>query len=690
MVLSAPDEPRLAAFAARLCETLDPGASWPRVADTINRGRQTFAVRRVVEAQSMREGIAALQRLARGEADAPRGLLARAASAGVAVDWASDQPVDGPRLNLPGRPFLRKRHWPAAFDSVLAQPPAGPRGQAPGLPLHRIAWRHTPLQASAATLPVVLCGDEAMAGTLATELNAAGVAARAGRPKDAAQGEVVAWCVAGALEPSPQALAVEAEAAFAALLPAIGVLAERPRPLVMVTRDGARGAPVAAMALALARTLSLEHPELTCRRIDLDGDHPAPGSALAHALADPREEWLHLGAAGPRAPRLLPLPATAAAFAARPDAAYLVTGGGGGIGRSLVAHLARCGARDIAILSRTPGAHESIRELSERGVTVRLIAGDVSKRGDVGRALDTLDADGVPLAGVFHLAGVTSDGLLAHQDAAAIVPTLAAKAVGAAVLDEATRGRPLDQFVLFSSVSALSGLPGAGLYAAANGALEAVARRRRRAGLPALSVMWGTFAGSGMVDRADERLAKAWEAHGYRAFSPDDGFDALSTLLALDASEAVAAAADWGAVAAYAKATLFEGVGPLPPAASTGAISRTADPTTSQDSVATKVRHALAGTLGRQADDPALEEPFASLGLGSLAAIDFRTRLSDSLSIPLPATLAFNHPSAAAVTRFVEARLERPRAVAPAAPAPDDERRRLEALLERVEAEFGP
>src|SRR3546814_13279011 len=70
---------------------------------------------------------------------------------------------------------------------------------------------------------------------------------------------------------------------------------------------------------------------------------------------------------------------------------------------------------------------------------------------------------------------------------------------GALVLHEATRGRELDHFVLFSSIAALCGLVGTGASAAANAGLGALARRRRPDGLPALAFMWGTWNGSGMA-----------------------------------------------------------------------------------------------------------------------------------------------------------------------------------------------
>src|SRR5207342_236954 len=96
--------------------------------------------------------------------------------------------------------------------------------------------------------------------------------------------------------------------------------------------------------------------------------------------------------------------------------------------------------------------------------------------------LARIAAGGPPLAAVMHTAGVLDDGVLDGLDAGRLATVLAAKAAGAAHLDELTRDLKLEQFVLFSSAAATFGGAGQGNYAAANAFLDGVAQQRAACG----------------------------------------------------------------------------------------------------------------------------------------------------------------------------------------------------------------
>ena len=189
-----------------------------------------------------------------------------------------------------------------------------------------------------------------------------------------------------------------------------------------------------------------------------------------------------------------------------PEATYLVTGAFGGFGRLLLPYLATAGARHITLLDRDPQRRRSadwLRRTSAlfylpEDIEIDIVAGDVASEADVRRCIGGLKR---PLKGVFHLAGVLDDCLLADLTADSMATVFAPKAGGALNLHRATAGCELDHFVLFSSIASTLGNPGQVNYSAANGFVDGLAALRRRQGLPALSYNLAAVAEAGMAAR---------------------------------------------------------------------------------------------------------------------------------------------------------------------------------------------
>src|SRR5262249_6600486 len=131
-----------------------------------------------------------------------------------------------------------------------------------------------------------------------------------------------------------------------------------------------------------------------------------------------------------------------------------------------------------------------------------VVTGDVSRPEDVGRAIDRC---GPNLKGIFHLAGILDDGIIAQQTADRFARVMAPKASGAWNLHQQSLKHQLDFFVLFSSASGVLGTPGQANYAAANAFLDSLAQMRRGMGLCAHSIQWGPWAGTGMSQSMPHR-----------------------------------------------------------------------------------------------------------------------------------------------------------------------------------------
>jgi NADP-dependent 3-hydroxy acid dehydrogenase YdfG len=166
------------------------------------------------------------------------------------------------------------------------------------------------------------------------------------------------------------------------------------------------------------------------------------------------------------------------------------------------------------------------------GAEIALIQGNVSQRDDVVRLLNDIQQKKMPpLRGIFHAAGVVSDGMLAQQNLENFTQVMNPKISGSWYLHELTQGMDLDFFVMYSSVASIFGSAGQGNYAAANSFLDAFAYYRRSKGLPALSVNWGSWKNLGMTARLDPRDQLRFEKQGIDGITPEQGMKALQLLL---------------------------------------------------------------------------------------------------------------------------------------------------------------
>ncbi|MEY9930256.1 acyl transferase domain-containing protein/NADP-dependent 3-hydroxy acid dehydrogenase YdfG [Catenulispora sp. GP43] len=395
----------------------------------------------------------------------------------------------------------------------------------------------------------------------------------------------------------------------------------------------------------------------------------------------------------------------------------LITGGTGGLGALVARRLVEShGVRHLLLASRrgadAPGAAELESELTALGASVTIAACDVSSRHAVAALLDAIPAD-QPLACVVHTAGVLDDAPVAALSTAHLDEALAAKAGGAWHLHELTeKTAPNALFVLFSSVAGTVGTAGQGNYAAANAFLDALAAARRRQRRPAVSIVWGLWADhtgmTGALTDADlARLART----GVATLPTDQGLAFFDSALSSDASLTVAARWDLAALRARvdgggAIPEVFEGLvrttarrvsAPTAAAANRTAATASAPAgavTGSQNTLTSRlaglsqadgvkllaglVRAHAAAVLGHaSADAVDADRAFTELGFDSLTAVELRNRVDAETGLRMPASMAFDHPTVAALAAFLHTEL------APAQAAPEDA---LREALEQMQA----
>ncbi|WP_051180260.1 type I polyketide synthase [Nocardia concava] len=452
--------------------------------------------------------------------------------------------------------------------------------------------------------------------------------------------------------------------------------------LVVVTSGGAgipgeTSDPAAAAVWGLVRSAQSEHPD---RFVLIDDDPAAPANperiTAALATRAPQIALRDDRILVPRLRRAAETSGVATETASNFDGAtVLITGGTGGLGSLFARHLVtEYGVRDLVLTSRrgpdAAGAAELVAELARLGARARVVACDVADRDAVRELL--ADIGDTPIA-VVHTAGVLEDGTVSALTDAQIDRVFAPKVDGARHLDELTRDRDVRAFVLFSSIAAVLGTSGQANYAAANAVLDALAQRRRDAGLAATSLAWGPWnQSSGMTGALDRGALARWERLGLSPLADTEGVRLFDEALALGAArlspirfDATALrTADESGVPEVLRGFLprrARAATPTAVAAAGTLGARLAEiPAARRGEVVLEtVLSAAAAVLGHDsAADIRPDQRFDEIGFDSLGGVEFRNRLGKATGLQLPSTLVFDYPTPAAVAKLVLSRIE--------------------------------
>ncbi|KAI0401422.1 hypothetical protein F4802DRAFT_601014 [Xylaria palmicola] len=188
-----------------------------------------------------------------------------------------------------------------------------------------------------------------------------------------------------------------------------------------------------------------------------------------------------------------------------PNAAYLLIGCLGGLGRSFSEWAVSRGARHLIYLSRSGAANEEAKafldKLQQSGVDASVVKGDVASLADVQSAVASTQ---YPIKGVIQGALTLHDGLFESMSLDRFNATVRPRVIGTLNLHTATLGCPLDFFELWSSWTVIFGTATQSNYLASNAFLDAFARHRRSQGLPCTSLALSQVLGIGIVSYMPE------------------------------------------------------------------------------------------------------------------------------------------------------------------------------------------
>ncbi|MER5469952.1 SDR family NAD(P)-dependent oxidoreductase [Streptomyces sp. NPDC002685] len=287
--------------------------------------------------------------------------------------------------------------------------------------------------------------------------------------------------------------------------------------------------PDQACLRGLVRVMTLERPDLRSSLVDIS---PQPGlvdDLVQEILADGDADEVAWRAGTRLVAQLaradMSEPYDEVPFA-RPNGAYILTGGLTGLGLATARRLAERGAGRIVLNGRRapgPEAETALAELRTHGTSVTVVQGDIAEPDVAQRLVEAAVAEGHALRGVAHAAGVLHDHIITDMQPSDIATVFRPKVMGALRLEDATAEHDLDWWLAYSSAAALLGSPGQAAYAAANAWLDALAHQRRAAGRPATAIAWGPWA---QVGAAPDNPALALEP-----IRLSEGLDALQALI---------------------------------------------------------------------------------------------------------------------------------------------------------------
>lgn len=334
---------------------------------------------------------------------------------------------------------------------------------------------------------------------------------------------------------------------------------------------------------------------------------------------------------------------------------HILVGGLGGFGLEAAAWLAENGASSIVLTSRsgkiTTEAQALFDDLAERQVSVQVKACDVTDEMAFASLLDDLRKDG-PIKGVMHTAMVLDDAFIQNLTNDQIERVLAPKIKGGDVLDRLTRADDLDYFLLFSSISVLLGNPGQSHYVTANAYLDGLARVRKAAGLPALSVGWGAITDVGILAREAQTAETLAKTTGGQVFKARQALDRLVELVNAQRPQDMPAVVslapmNWAMAGghlpvmsnptfAQLAAEANKGGGQDRQAVDVPSLIEGLDDTAARDKIALLLAEEVATIFRMPVGDINLKRSLSDIGMDSLMGMELRSAAQQKLDIDIP------------------------------------------------------
>lgn len=187
----------------------------------------------------------------------------------------------------------------------------------------------------------------------------------------------------------------------------------------------------------------------------------------------------------------------------------------------------------------------NLKSLKEEGLSATYHSCDLSNRKEVDAVLQEIRAQGEPITGIMHGAGLESACRMGKKKLELVQKTIRVKVNGAAYLMDLTSDDPIQHFIGFGSVSGRFGSPGQTDYSLASNLLSKLIGQYRKQNPDCQSVTfnWPPWDEVGMAVRPESRIVL--EVSGIKFMPVQEGVNYLIEELQEGCPESEVMLVDW-------------------------------------------------------------------------------------------------------------------------------------------------
>lgn len=208
----------------------------------------------------------------------------------------------------------------------------------------------------------------------------------------------------------------------------------------------------------------------------------------------------------------------------RSDGAYVIVGGLGGLGRYLMTWMVNRGVKHLVTISRrgadSPDARPTVAAVRDLGANIQVYKADACNAKAVSQVMMEVRKER-PIRGCLNMALVLENSPIMTMNGSQWDRALRSKVDSTWNLHQATLADKLDLFIMFSSISSISGNRTQANYATGNSFQNAMAGYRKSLGLPGISIALGAMSGIGVL-ADDHDLLRTLSQSGLKALRPDE------------------------------------------------------------------------------------------------------------------------------------------------------------------------